>query len=406
VRITAALHRYGIDLQATTIHRLLEVGRNGQDGKGWGFLRNADNPLPQQFLVVDEASMLDTDLAAALFNATAINTHVLLVGDPYQLPPVGHGAPLRDLIAAGVPCAELTEIQRNAGLIVKACAEIKRGRPFETSERFDPEAGLNLRHMEADTAEQSVEMLRTVLERFKASGRFDPVWGVQILTPMNERSGVSRVELNKLLQGWLNPPRETDRPAGQPFRVADKVICLRNCWVAGVRRYPGRDDPVAAASVKDYEPDSDPATLQPLQVFVANGDQGKVLAAEPSQMIVELLDPTRLVKIPLKATKEGRQETAASADARGDGNKDGGAGDFGLAYAITGHKSQGSEWPCVIVMIDEAAGFVCSREWLYTAISRARTLCLLVGKRSVVERQCKRVSLVRRKTFLKELLQA
>jgi hypothetical protein len=141
-------------------------------------------------------------------------------------------------------------------------------------------------------------------------------------------------------------------------------------------------------------------------VFVANGDQGRVVAAEPSQMIVEFMDPTRLVRILLKATREEKQEAAAAAEVRGGGNKDGGAEDFALAYAITGHKSQGSEWPCVIVMVDEAAGFVCSREWLYTAISRARTLCLLIGKRGVVERQRKRVSLVRRKTFLKELLQA
>src|SRR5262249_43928157 len=161
------------------------------------------------------------------------------------------------------------------------CADIKAGRPFATCDRFDPAEGLNLRHLDADTPERAVELLRTVLERFKASGRFDPVWGVQVLTPMNEKSRVSRVGLNRLLQGWLTPPRATDRPSEQPFRVADKVICLRNCWVAGVRRYPGRDDPVSAAIVKNYEPDSDPATLQPLQVFVANGDQGKVLAAEP-----------------------------------------------------------------------------------------------------------------------------
>jgi exodeoxyribonuclease V alpha subunit len=348
--------------------------------------------------------MLDTDLAAALFNATEINTHILLVGDPYQLPPVGHGAPLRDMIAAGVPTAELTEIQRNAGLIVRACARIKDGKPFETCDRFDPKAGLNLRHIEANTPVQAVAMLRTVLERFKASGRFDPVWGVQVLTPMNEKSQVSRVELNRLLQGWLNPPRETGRPSEQPFRVADKVICLRNCWVAGMRRHPGRDDLAAAAVVKNYEPDSDPTTREPRQVFVANGDQGKVLAAEPSQMIVEFLDPVRLVKIPLKATKGEKPESAANGQERADGDRDGGSGDFGLAYAITGHKSQGSEWPCVIVMVDEAAGFVCSREWVYTAISRARTLCLLIGKLGVVERQCKRVCLTRRKTFLKEML--
>src|SRR5262249_28642583 len=367
---------------------LLEVGRGGHDGKGWGFLRNAGNPLAQEYLIVDEASVLGTDLAAALFAAAGVNTHVLLVRDPHQLPAVAPRTAPRDPMTRAVPSAELSESQRNAGLIVKACAQIKGGRRFETCDRFDLEAGLNLRHLDADTPERAIELLRTVLERFKASGRFDPVWGVQVLTPMNEKSRVARVELNKLLQGWLNPPRATDRPSEQRFRLADKVICLRNCWVSGVRRYPGRDDPVSAATVKNYQPDSDPMTLQPLQVLVANGDQGRVVAAEPSQMIVEFMDPVRLVKIPLRATKEEKPESAANAEERGDGNKDGGAADFGLAYAITGHKSQGSEWPCVIVMLDEAAGFVCSREWIYTALSRARTLCLLIGKKSVVERQC------------------
>src|SRR5262249_21068473 len=210
----------------------------------------------------------------------------------------------------------------------------KDGRPFETSERFDVEAGLNLRHLEADTPEQAFKLLRTVLERFKASGRFDPVWGVQVVTPLNEKSRVSRVELNKLLQGWLNRPTEPDRPSEQAFRVNDKIICLRNCWLGGMRRHPGRESPDTIRCVQSYEADSDPATLQPLQVFVANGDQGRVVAAEVSQMIVEFMDPTRLVRIPLKATKEEKQEAAAAADVRGDGNKDGGAGDFALAYAI------------------------------------------------------------------------
>lgn len=101
VRITEAMHGYGVRIEATTIHRLLEIGRNGHDGKGWGFMRNESNPLGKRFVVVDEVSMLDVDLAADLLGACGDGVHVLWVGDPGQLPPVGHGAPLRDLIAAG-----------------------------------------------------------------------------------------------------------------------------------------------------------------------------------------------------------------------------------------------------------------------------------------------------------------
>jgi RecD/TraA family predicted helicase len=308
VRITATMRRHGIDLDATTIHRLLEIGRSGHDGRGWGFQRNADNPLPQRFLVIDEVSMLDTDLAAALFAATEVNTHVLLVGDPYQLPPVGHGAPFRDLIAAGVPTAELTEIRRNAGLIVKACARIKDGRPFETSERFDVEAGLNLRHLEADTPEQAVELLRTVLERFKASGSFDPVWGVQVLTPLNEKSRVSRVELNKLLQGWLNPPTETDRPSEQAFRVNDRIICLRNCWLGGVRRHTGRESPDTIRCVQSYEPDSE-AIRQAYSTVVTVSDKNDIQAFK-----ITVSDDPHFSTI--KADKRSRiQDSAITAEA-------------------------------------------------------------------------------------------
>jgi exodeoxyribonuclease V alpha subunit len=197
VRITGVLR--GIALDATTIHRLLEIGRSGRDGRGWGFKRNRGNPLPQRFIVVDEASMLDTTLASKLFEALADGTHVLLVGDTGQLPPVQHGAPLRDLIAAGVPCGTLTEIKRQGGepnTIVQACADIKTARrTFATVDRYDPARGHNLRLIEvpADNPAQSVEVLLALVRQFKASGKFDPVWNVQVLSAMNTASEVARV---------------------------------------------------------------------------------------------------------------------------------------------------------------------------------------------------------------------
>src|SRR5262249_19287872 len=159
------------------------------------------------FIIVDETSMLDTDLAAALLTACSPGTHILFVGDPYQLPPVGHGAPLRDMIAAGMPTGELTEIRRNAGLIVHACAAIKDGRHFAVADRFDPAAGANLRHIEAESPRAAVDWCKQILRRFRDADprRFDPVWDVQVLVAVNQRSLVSRTELNRELQGELNP---------------------------------------------------------------------------------------------------------------------------------------------------------------------------------------------------------
>lgn len=394
VRCTAAMHGYGLGVEATTIHRLLGVSRSGRDGKGWGFLHNKDNPLPFRFVIVDESSMLDTSLASSLFEACCDGTHVLLVGDPYQLPPVGHGAPLRDLIAAGVPCGELSEIRRNAGKIVEACAAIKSGRRFETSDRYDPETGDNLRHMETAEPAEAVETLRGILRQFSASGKFDPIWDVQVLVAVNEKSELSRVALNKLLQGELNPAGRQEK--GNPFKVGDKVICLKNSWMQLVE-FDGPQVEDAA----DYTVVRGDGDGEVVEVFLANGEIGRVLAVGPKLTIARFESPDRTVKIPMgKIRPEDREEGQDGTEIKGAGN------DFSLAYAITGHKSQGSEWPCVIVMADKGAGFVACREWNYTAISRASRLCVLIGPRAVVDRQCKRVSLTRRKTFLKELLQA
>jgi exodeoxyribonuclease V alpha subunit len=145
VRITRALHDYGVDVEATTVHRLLQIA--GKTADGFKFAHNRDNPLPLRVVFLDEASMLDVDLAAALVAALAPGTHLLLVGDPYQLPPVGHGAPLRDLLAAGLPAGELTEIRRNSGMIVEACRDIKNGYRYKTCDKFD-DAGNNFRSVE------------------------------------------------------------------------------------------------------------------------------------------------------------------------------------------------------------------------------------------------------------------
>ncbi|HZT79597.1 MAG TPA: AAA family ATPase [Gemmataceae bacterium] len=386
VRLTAAMQRYQLTIQAVTIHRLLEIGRNGHDGRGWGFARNRDNPLPQRFLFVDESSMIDAALLADLFDAAADGTHVLLIGDPYQLPPVGRGAPLRDLIAAGVPCGLLREIRRQDGrsLIVEACARIKDGQAWEVCEKVDLPAGRNLRHFETRTPEEQIEVLRALLARFRAAGQYDPIWDVQVLVPLNGKSPLGRKQLNRILQAELNPEGKT--ADGNPFRVGDKAICLKNGWAKKVRLSPGAPAD-ETESYADSEDDIEP------EAYVANGDVGRVLAVSSRVVVLQFGLPERLVAVPI-----GRKTASEEED-------DQSGSDYDLAYAITTHKSQGSEWPVAVVLIDDQAGFVASREHLYTSVSRAARLCVTIGRLATAHKQMRRQALNQRKTFLRELIE-
>lgn len=370
VRMSAAMHRAGVPLRATTIHQLLEIGANGHDGGDWQFKRNAKNPLDQRFVIVDEASMVDTDLAAALFAALGAETHLLFVGDPYQLPPVGHGAPLRDLIAAGVPYGELTEIQRNAGLIVRACAAIRAGEDFEACDRFEEEAGRNLRHIEEEKAEQQLERLLTLFVRLADSGHnWHPLWDVQVILATNDSGPLCRKAVNRLLQAHLNPLGVSS--PDHSFRVGDKIICLRNHW--GLDANDPRGNPH----------------------YIANGEIGEVLdVSRAGKIMVSFNRPERTIVAPVGKSK-GEEEEGHS------GTR---SCDFDLGYAITCHKSQGSEWPVVIVLIDNSSGArrICTREWLYTALSRASQLCITIGRLHSAQLIAKRPALDRRKTLLAE----
>lgn len=422
VRITEALSGYGCKIKATTIHKLLEIGRNGHDGNGWGFQRNRGNPLKQMFVFTDESSMVDCSLMADLLDACEIGTHVLLIGDPYQLPPVGHGAPLRDLIDSGkVPCGILSEIQRNAGAIVRACAAIKDGKPFETFPRFNPERGENLQVIEAETPNQQIDALRAILRGIKANGNHDPAWDCQVIVAVNEKSDIGRKQLNTLIQRILNPlPADaSEADAAAKYRVGDKLICLRNALLGLLtpRNQLGNED---FADKTEEASNSKPAAAPPaashgkltdwtdkrddtgfvLTTYVANGEIGEVLVVDAKMMVARFDAPDRIVRVPV-GKKAAKEDGVGS----GGGESGGESGDFDLAYAVTVHKYQGSESPIIIVMIDDAAGMVAGREWVYTAISRAKTHCFLIGKRATLEKQCRRVQLAKRKTFLKERLQ-
>ena len=394
VRARESLQARNLAIDAGTMHRLLEIGRNGHDGDGWGFLRGRENPLDQRLYVLDETSMVDASLLADFLDAVPDGGNVLMIGDPFQLAPVGHGAPLRDLLAAGVPQGELTEVRRNSGAIVEPCAAIKAGRPVEFCEAFDLDAADPRNLMLLDCPQtQSLDVLADVLS---GMSRFDPAWECQVITALNEKSDISRVKLNERFGKTLNP--DGHRVAKNPFAVGDKIICLRNTRLKAVEPISRFGKPDMASDAGNYQPlRGIQRAADQAEQYVANGEIGRVVAVSDKATVARFGGASvPLVAIGNKA-KRAAQEEAQDAEA-------GASSDFDLAWAITVHRSQGSEWPCVIVMVDEAGSQIADRNFWYTAISRARTACLVIGPRSVFERQVKRVSLNRRRTFLPELL--
>jgi len=383
------LSSHSLTIPATTIHRILEVDRNGRDGEGWAFKRNEFNRLQQMFFFVDECSMCDTDTFASFCKALPDEAHILLVGDIYQLPPVGHGAPLRDLInSKQVGYGELTEIRRNSGDIVIGCQKLKNGEyfaPNTSTLNLDPEVGKNWIHRPCSRPEQQVQTLLNLLATVPKS--YNPIFDIQVICTTNgkldqssekdESNPISRNALNKILQPALNPSNPIT--GKQRFAVRDKVICTKNAIFELV-------DVIRTAGGVEIDETG-------LNDIVANGEIGQVCKIEEKRAIIKLMFPQRYISCPLSAG--GGSGTA------------GNSGCFDLGYAITCHKSQGSQMPIVMVMLDDSNGanWVTSREWHYTAISRAEKICMTIGKWDALMRQSKRVSLSGRKTFLSEKLQ-
>lgn len=405
VRITEAMRQNGVTgvgdelFAATTIHRLLGFRPQGDGFDDDECTHHRNNPVKQRFVVVDESSMVDTSLASRLVEALGRGSHLLWVGDPYQLPPVGHGAPLRDFRDAGLACGLLTEVRRNAGKIVEGCTRIKDGQAPQFSAKVDYETGENLRLVPAVTAAGSLEALTSLVERLRHKNRENPaevhpVWDVQVLVAANARGELSRKPVNDLLQKLLNGDAAT--MPGNPFRVGDKIICLKN------NRYDAAEFTGACVTnaedwsltkVNESDQFGRPVAVRSKH-YLANGEIGEVLAIANGTFVAKMPDPERMVKVFINH----QSDDAEAQEQTGRGCN------FDLAYAVTCHKMQGSEAPIAIVLIDESAGLICSREWHYTALSRARRLCVVVGKADVLERQIRRVVLRMRTTRLVSLL--
>lgn len=388
-RITEVMLSHGTnDIQATTIHRLLEVGRNGHDQKGWGFRRDASNPLSKRFVFVDESSMMGTSLCASLLAACHPGTHVLFVGDFAQLPPVDHGAPLRDMIAAGLPHGELTKVERNNGDVTIACQALKEGRRCHPSPVLNVPNGQNYLHIECSNPPTAVRRMTNFIRGLP--DWIDPIWDVQVLCAVNEdKSPVGRKALNKILQRMLNS-ESPDIPDCR-FKLNDKVICLSNGMLPTVQcpQCHGPADMMTwtgkAYSCGNCGEGSDPTTVNRLiEDFCANGEMGTVTFAQRSLAHVTIASPARTVRVAGKYLEI-----------------------WDHAYAVTTHKSQGSQWPVIVAMIDDSPGadWVTSWEWYRTALSRMERLVVTIGRKSAMDRQCKRSAIAARKTFLTELIE-
>lgn len=331
-------------LEAKTLHRLLEFQGEG----GWG--RHRGKPLSGDVFVVDECSMLDAPLMAQFLSALPEGGHLLLVGDADQLPSVGPGMVLQDLIASGaVPCVRLTEIFRQAATsrIITSAHEINRGKTPD----LKPARDSDFFFLEATTPE-AVRDLVVQLARTRLPARygFDPVQDIQVLTPMN-RHLLGTKALNEAMQAALNPPNELKYEVqrfGITFRVGDKVIQTHN----------------------NYDKE------------VFNGDIGHILSIETEPLKINVrYDAGRVV-----AYEPGELD------------------ELQLAYALTIHKSQGSEFPCVIIPVSTQHYVLLERSLIYTAVTRARKLVVLVGDERALEMAVRKQESRRRYTGLRESL--
>lgn len=311
--------------EAYTIHRLLEVQPES------GFTRNAHKPLDGDLFIIDEASMVDIRLMASLLDAIPPTGSVVLVGDVDQLPSVGPGNVLRDIIDSDV--AQVTRLHRiyrqaESSRIITAAHQVNKGKRPDLKN----DAKSDFFFIERDSPEAIADTLKhLVSERIPEGFALDPRDKIQVLTPMHGHS-LGTKELNRILQETLNPPAqlkfEIER-FGQTFRTGDKVIQLRN----------------------NYEKD------------IFNGDIGHIseITAEPVRITVTF-DNHHLVTY-----------------------EPGELDELQLAYAITIHKSQGSEFPAVVIPLSTQHYILLQRNLLYTAMTRGKSLVIVVGETKALD---------------------
>lgn len=323
---------------ASTIHRLLEAGIDPATGKMF-FARDAENPLKCDAVIVDEMSMVDVSLLYSLLQAIPTGKRLILVGDPDQLPPVGPGFPFGDMLRSGsLPTVRLTEIFRQAqkSLIVMNAHRVNQG------EMPDLKCVSSDFFFMRRTSEEAVcALIRDLCATRLPQKMGIPTDQIQVLSP-TRKGAVGTVNLNRLLQAALNPqsPDKKERSYGDyQFREGDRVMQIRNNYDILWKKADG--SAVGAG--------------------IFNGDVGRIQTIDPSSETLTVLFDDRVAEYDF--TQLGELEPA---------------------YAMTVHKSQGSEYRAVILTAWNGSPYLLSRSILYTAITRARELLIIVGREETV----------------------
>ncbi len=333
---------------ATTLHRLLEW--RPLQGGSYGPQRGREHPIDADVIVVDEASMLDIELGRLLLQAVSDGPRLVFCGDVAQLPSVGPGQVLADLIASQrVPVALLTEVfrqQKQSGILDAAYRVLRGELPSAspTTQQTTQQAG-DFFWVEAEGEAAAEKVERIIAERIPAAFSIDPIEGVQALSPMH-KGPLGTVALNQRLQARLNPGGRELKLEHRVLRRGDRLMCTRN----------------------DYERE------------VYNGDIGQLTAVDEDKGEIEVAFEQRRVRYPKN-----------------------GLADLELAYAISIHKSQGSEYPAAVVALGSEHFVMLRRNLLYTAMTRARRLLVLVGSRGAVRRAVETPGALRRTTLAARL---
>ncbi len=345
--------------EASTIHRLLEAGIDPHTGKMY-FARDEENPLKADAVIVDEMSMVDIQLLDSLLRAIPQGKRLVLVGDPDQLPPVGPGFPFSDCLRSGVlPSVRLTEIFRQAqkSLIVMNAHRVNAGQLPELRDRTNDFFFLPCRS-EEQVAQTVAGLCTTRLPKNMGI----PSEQIQVLTP-TRKGNVGTWGLNALLQSQLNPPapNKRERKFGEfTFREGDRVMQIRNNYDILWKKCDG----------------------SAVGTGMFNGDIGTVTAIDPGNETVTVVFDDREAEYDFSQL-----------------------GELELAYAMTVHKSQGSEYRAVVLCAWSGSPYLLSRSILYTAITRARELLIIVGREETVAAMTQNAKVGRRYTGLKLRLQ-
>ncbi len=326
--------------EAKTIHRLLEVGYSGGDDMLRSYAKNEEDPLTDDVVIVDEASMADVLLLDALTEALKKKAQLILVGDSDQLPPVGAGNVLKDVIASGrVPVVRLSTVFRQAeeSMIVTNAHRMNHGEEPIYNQKDKDFFLVSALGAEGITA----RLVDLVQNRLPKAYGFDPMRDIQVISPM-KKTAVGVLALNKALQEALNPPQKGKRErigTMRTLREGDKVMQIKNNYDLPWESLTGGADGSG----------------------VYNGDIGMIESIE-SDCVSVIFDNERRViyKIPMLDELEH-------------------------AYAITVHKSQGSEFPAVVMPVFHGVPRLMTRNLIYTAVTRAAKLVVLVGQKSAVK---------------------